>query len=108
MEKRIWAKSTNGPDVTDVETLMRAISALHDTSVQFQCSPIGIGSSGGVRISAVATFTLLPGSDLPATVEQSANWPSNAGLDFWACLFQLLYQLDFQISERYAQEKLFP
>lgn len=106
MEKSKWAKSSNGPDMTDIESLMRALSGLHSARVELKFSPIGIGSSGGVSISATANFERLPGSSLPAIVETEEKWPNSQGLDFFGQLFNLLYQLDWRISQVYQSEEL--
>jgi len=104
--KKVWARSTNGPDATDVETLMRAIGGLHTGRVALQCSPIGIGSTGGLSISVMMTFDRLPGSSLPECVNAETQYPSKDGREFWGMVFELLYQLDYRISQVYKNEEL--
>lgn len=104
--KKQWAKSTNGPDWTDVETLMRAIGGLHSGHVGLCLSPSGTGASGGLKIDLVMRFDVLPGSSLPAVVTAESDWPCPEGHDLAAHIFQGLYQLDYQISEVYKQESL--
>lgn len=104
--KRQWAKSTNGPDVTDVESLMRAIGTLHSATVSATFSPDGIGSTGGVKLTLSASFDVLPGSSVARLIVAESRWPCPEGHDIWAHIFQGLYQLDYQISQAYQNESL--
>jgi hypothetical protein len=105
-DKRKWAKSTNGPDETDLEALMRAIGVMHSARVAFTVQPLGTGLNGGVSILVTASFDLLPGSSLPPIVDVESKWPNSIGREFLGEIFQLLYQLDFRISEVYKNEEL--
>jgi len=104
--KSQWAKSTNGPDWTDIETLMRAISALHTGHVNVAFSPRGIGSSGGLHIALSILLDVLPGSSLPAVIMAESEWPCAENHDLCAHVFEGLYQLDYQVGEVYKQEEL--
>jgi hypothetical protein len=104
--KKVWAKSTNGPDVTDVESLMRAIGGLHSAHVAVTLSPSGIGSTGGVKLLLTASFDVLPGSSVARMIQAESEWPCAEGHDIWAHIFEGLYQLDFQIGEAYQNEAL--
>jgi hypothetical protein len=106
MRKSSWVKSSSGPDETDLESLMRAISGVHSARVAFTVQPLGTGFSGGVSILATASFTLLPGSSLPPIVDYESKWPNNEGLPFLAEIFRCLYQLDYRISQVYQNEEL--
>lgn len=106
MQKQRWAKSSNGPDVTDVEMMMRAIGALHSGGVGIQLSPLGIGSTGGIRVSCTMTFDVLPGSSLPEVVVAESTWPCSEGHDIWAHIFSGLYTLDHEISKVYENGSL--
>lgn len=101
-----WGSATTGPDMTDIESLMRAIGGLHSGVVNVQCSPIGIGATGGLSISATMSFERLPGSALPAVVTAESAWPNKGGLDYFGEVFNLLYQLDYRISQVYRNEEL--
>lgn len=107
MGTKAWAKSTNGPDWMDVESLMRAIGTLHSARVAFGASPIGIGSNGGVSILVTANFENVPDALLPGIIVVESQWPNNAGLELVGEVFGMLYQLDFQIGEAYKQKQLF-
>jgi len=106
MRKSQWAKSTNGPDWTDVEMLMRALGALHSAEVAIVISPAGLGSSGGVNVAASAIFNVLPGSALPATVVVNQDWPCNSHGTLVGHAFNALHVLDYRIGQTYKNEKL--
>lgn len=104
--KRVWVKSSNGPDETDVEMMMRAMSALHSGHVAVMFSPAGIGSTGGVVVGAAMNFDVLPGSSLPAAVMAEGLYPCKECKTFWGHVFSVLHALDYKISEVYQQESL--
>ena len=106
MEKAQWAKSTNGPDVADCETMMRALSALHSGHVALIVSPNGPGLNGGVDIAASMIFDVLPGSSLPSAVAAHTSWPNNTSATFWGACYCTLHALDFEISKVYKNESL--
>lgn len=99
-------KSTNGPDWIDVEAMMRAMSALHSGQVGVTVLPVGIGPSGGLSVSCTMTFDVLPGSQLPGSVNCVSTWPCSSHAEMAAHVFAGLHALDFQISKVYNQESL--
>lgn len=101
-----WEDPTTGPDWIDVETLMRAIGALHSAHVAVIVSPAGTGSSGGVDVVASAIFDLLPGSSLPPSVAVQKSWPCGTHAKLAALAFSLLHELDFAISKVYQNDSL--
>jgi hypothetical protein len=106
MRGKTWAGSMNGPDNIDVESLMRAMAVLHSASVEFRCSPLGNGATGGLSVRAVAKFNVLPGSALKGEVEAEMKWPNNEGREWFPALYGLLMQLDWRISQVYKNESL--
>lgn len=104
--KRGWEKSTNGPDWTDVEMLMRAMEGLHSAHVALVVSPDGTGATGGLEVAASCLFDVLPGSSLPENVGVVKCWPCNTHKTFAAHAFATLHELDFAISKVYTNEKL--
>jgi len=99
-------KSTNGPDLTDVETMMRAIESLHGGTVTLTVSPAGIGSTGGLAVVLAHVTEVIEG---PAGVELltiSNRWPCPMHRDFWACIFEGFYRLDGKIARSYKQTTL--
>lgn len=105
--KTQWAKSSNGPDWTDIETMMRALEALHGAHVALIVSPAGTGSTGGVDIAASALFERLPGSSLPEGVACHRQWPHDGNATLDGAAYRLLHELDYAISQVYQQENLF-
>ena len=104
--RRMWAQSSNGPDEIDVETMMRAMGALHSGVVSLLVSPVGTGSSGGVQTTACISFSVLPGSSLPSEVGVTGKWPCKQHKSYWGHIYALLNSLDFEISKVYENEKL--
>lgn len=104
--KSVWAKSTNGPDWTDVEMMMRAISGLHSGDVALIVSPDGIGSTGGLDVRASIIFSTLPGSSLPPNVQVAKKFPCITHSSLEGLAYSLLFELDFQIGKTYKNETL--
>jgi hypothetical protein len=99
-------KYSSGLDWIDVETMMRAMSALHTGQVGLTVLPHGIGSSGGVSVGASIMFDVLPGSSIPPCVSVIKNWPCASHATFQGHCFALLHELDYEISKVYANKSL--
>lgn len=106
MGKSEWRESSTGPDLLDVMSMAKAIGVLHSARVELVFSPLGIGFDTGASIRVVATFELLPGSSLPRTVEAEDTWPSKDAKTPWGAVYNLLWQLDYRISQVYKNEEL--
>lgn len=106
MRKRLWAVSSNGPDEVDLETMMRAMGALHSGVAELQLSPLGIGGSGGLITTARLIFHTMPGSALPAVVGATSNWPCKQCKSFYGHLYHLLHALDQEVGKAYRNEEL--
>jgi hypothetical protein len=104
--KKEWAKSTNGPDWTDLEAMMRAMQALHSGHVALIVSPNGTGFGTGVDIAASMLFERLPGSSLPEGVGCHVGWPNRTSATLEGACYKLLHELDYAISQVYQQESL--
>jgi hypothetical protein len=96
-------KSSNGPDWTDVATMMSALSSLHECAVGCLITAATQGHNGIVQIDLIASFNPLPGSAGLAEVRCTSQWPNNDGRDFAAWVYGGLYHLDFKIGEAYQQ-----
>ena len=96
-------KSTSGPDWTDVEMMMRAMSSLHSGAVGLTFLPRGIGANGGLGVGASIMFDVLPGSSIPESVNLIKDWPCTQHADLAGHCFALLHELDFKISQTYEQ-----
>ena len=99
-------KSSNGPDWTDVEMMLRAMSSLHSASVGLTFLPDGIGSTGGLSVAAGCTFDVLPGSSIDPFVNVIKRWPCVSHATLAGHCFALLHELDFQIGKMYKNEVL--
>jgi hypothetical protein len=101
-------KYTSGVDMSAAAAMMRAIESMHTCRVEFHLTTRGQGHSGSMHIACVATFDILPGSDLPKEVRVDHKWPSNAAATFEGLLYNLLWQLDYAIQKAYEQMPLDP
>lgn len=99
-------KSMIGPDWTDVEMMLRSLSALHSGNAGFTVLPRGTGSTGGLSVACSIMFNVLPGSSLPQTVSTESSWPCNDHATLSAHVFAGLHRLDFEISKVYRNEEL--
>lgn len=99
-------KSTNGPDLTDCEAMMRAIGAVHSGHVELVLKPAGRGLASGVSVLLRMTLDVLPGSSLPSEIVVENEWPCAVCGSFWGHVFNGLYALDFEIGQTYEQSSL--
>lgn len=106
MGTKRWAKSMNGPDEIDCETMMRAMGALHSGHVGLMFSPFGTGSTGGMMVVGMMTFDVVPGSSLPAAVAAEGPYPCKECGTFWGHVYSVLHALDVKIGEVYEQSTL--
>jgi hypothetical protein len=87
--------------------MMRAIEALHGVHVALIISPAGIGSTGGVDVTASALIDVVPGSSLPQAVAVNRGWPCDTHATLAAHGLNALYELDYAIGQAYQQKVLF-
>lgn len=99
-------KSTNGPDQTDVETMMRAIEQAHTGRVQLTVSCAGIGPGGGLAVVLSFSLPSVCGREDEDQVLVVNRWPCPLHRDWWACIFEGLYRLDRAIGRQYHQDTL--
>jgi len=103
MGKSEWAKSTNGPDWTDVAMMMNAIGTLHTCRVTLVTTAPTAGHNGGIHTSVVAQFDTLPNSDLPKQVTIEIDWPSARSATYVGMVYAAVFALDYQIGQAYEQ-----
>jgi hypothetical protein len=98
--------SSIGPDLTDCETLMRGIEALHGGQLQLTVTPAGISATGGLSVVLTWTTPSVDGvlSGDPLVIVN--RWPCPVHKEFWACVFEALYQMDTRIGRGYVQTSL--
>jgi len=88
-----------GPDWIDLEMMMRALQGVYQCRVAVMFSPAGIGSTGGGTVTVRADFDVAPGGSAaePTTVE--AHWPEMYARTIEGLVFDLLWKLDWKISQ---------
>lgn len=96
-------KFGSGVGMTDVAAMMKAVEAMHDCRVEFIVRTDGTDVGGRMKIECVASFTTLPGSDLPKVVGVVMRWPTKAASTFDGLCYNLLWQLDYAIQKAYEQ-----
>jgi hypothetical protein len=101
--KREWAKSTNGPDWTDVAMLMNAIQGVHSCRVELFVTAATAGHNGGLSLEMVAVFDVLPQSELPRRVSVKSNWPTARAGTISGLAYSLVLDLDYAIGKAYEQ-----
>lgn len=84
-------------------SMARALEVYHMCHVSVTCTPIGTGGGGGMHIVVNAAFDVLPDSQLPKDVTLSADWPSLKARSETGLMYNLLWQLDYAISQAYEQ-----
>lgn len=99
-------KSSNGPDMTDIATMMGALESLHECRVSLTVTTRGQGHNGIFHLLLSATFDVLLGSVRPSIVTVESQWPNAMGTDFEGTFFRGLYDLDFAVGEAYQQRFL--
>lgn len=101
-------KYSSGVGMTDVGAMMRAVESMHTCHVEFIVRTGTRQPGGSIVIECVASFDVLPGSDLPKRVGIEHSWPTKAAATFDGLLYNLLWQLDYAIQKAYEQMPLEP
>ncbi len=96
-------KLTSGPEWTDVAMLMSAIGSLHGCEVVIAITAATQGHNGQLLTLVEAHFDLLPGSSLPQVIGVTGMWPDNGNKTFPGHCYNLVFQLDYRISQVYEQ-----
>jgi hypothetical protein len=104
--KKQWVKSTNGPDLTDVLMMVTALENIHDCRVELTATTAGQGHNGCGVLSATAYFNVLPGSTMHPEIRVDSTYPSVQGKSTWGMFYDLVWRLDFAVSEAYQQRTL--
>ena len=99
-------KSMNGIDWTDVMVMIGAIGVLHECHVVLTVTTPMQAHNGHCDIQLLATFTVLPGSDLPQEVKVTGHYPHPSARTFEGAVYNLAWQLDYAIQQAYEQMKL--
>ena len=101
------AKRTNGPDWTDVALHLSAIGALHGCRVALIVIADTQGHNGLLDLTLNARFEVLDPEAEPSEVTVKAKWPQSSGVTLVGRVLSLLIDLDWQISQKYKNGKMF-
>lgn len=101
-----WAKSTNGPDWTDVGIMMSALEVLHECRVGLTVLTDTHLPAGQLSIALTARFEVLPSGELPDVIQTLSAFPCKDCATLSAHVYGGLYKLDFAIGEAYQQRFL--
>ena len=82
---------------------INAIEVMHTCHVVLTVTIASQGHSGGLRLSALATWDLLPGSDLPQAVETKRTWPNARNETISGLAYAIVIELDYAIGRAYEQ-----
>lgn len=96
-------KFSSGIGMTEAIAMMGAIEAMHECIVVLTVTPDGQAHNGSAKIALRATFTVLPGSDLPKEVKVDHKWPTRAAATLEGLIYNLCWQLDYAIQQAYEQ-----
>jgi len=100
-------KFTHGsPDWTDVESMLRAIDALHQCKTGLLITARGIGATGGLQLEILSEFDALPGSNQLQEVQTTSHWPCGEDCSLGTHVFGGLYTHDRAIQQHYEQLEL--
>jgi len=97
----------NAPDWIDIEALCRAISAMHGCTTQVIISPDGLGATGGLHVTLLSTFPVLPGAERGAEAQLDSVWPCRECRSLEIHVFKGLYNLDYKIGQLYQSGPMF-
>jgi len=98
--------TTPPPDWTDVESMLRAIDALHQCKTGLLITARGIGATGGLHLEVLSEFDVLPGSNQLQEVQSTSDWPNAEGCTLATHVFGGLYIHDRAIQTHYEQLQL--
>jgi len=99
--------SSNGPDWTDLDVVMRAVEEFHAVCVDITISTRTIGSRGGLIVMAQATRRDKRGVGAQPSVSRSLMIGYGDPEKAVAALFRLIHELDRDCGQMWAQASLF-
>jgi hypothetical protein len=99
-----WRAAVNGPDWTDVRTMMGCIQELHKSSCFLELAPDGLGPGTALTVRA-CVLSNRPGEDLkPMELCTAGEWPNRAGQTLPALVLDLLYRLDHEVLVQWWEQ----
>jgi len=99
--------SSNGPDWTDLDVVMRAVEEFHAVYVDITISTQTIGSRGGLLVMARATRRDKKALGARPSVSRSLRIGYGDPGQVVAALFRLIHELDRDCGQMWAQAELF-
>jgi len=99
-------RTSNGPDWTDVATMMSALGSLHGSPVGMLITAAIQGHNGQLHISLISTFPVPGKEGEEREIVTESDWPCPHCLTLAAHVYGGLYQHDFAIGEAYQQRFL--
>jgi hypothetical protein len=99
--------TSNGPDWSDLEMVIKAVEEFHRVRVDLTISTQTIGSRGGLRVMAVATRRDKPELGARHSVSRSLRIGSGDPAQAVASMFRLIHELDRDCGQMWAQAELF-
>lgn len=104
--KRLWAKSSNGPDWTDIEVALRAVGTLTPGIVSLTVFPRGAGVNGGVTLALAWSPSLASVDGEEQIVLTESVWPCPEGCTFEGHVFAGIVGLDAKLEMLSARGEL--
>lgn len=80
-----------------------AIESVHTCRVSVVFTTAGQGHNGSMHIVVRATIPVIDPSDQRAEISVDADWPSGKARSEVGLVYNLMWQLDYAISEAYKQ-----
>lgn len=106
MRKTDWARSGNGPDILDVSTAMEAIGRMHGVSLSLVLQQDGKYGSGGVSVTCIAQSENASSGGVRSSVSRKRRFPSDDAQTLEGLLMRLLYEIDYDCTAFWQQERI--
>lgn len=104
---KLWRKSSNGPDWTDIRVFMKELMVLHRCAVYLEIFP-GSTAGGPCLRLVMSAVSNEPGSDLKVCEESvSVEWPNNGGKSLEGNSYALCVRLDKVLSDKWWKQEEF-
>lgn len=79
---------------------MRHLEEAHGVQVSLTVTPAGISATGGLSLLLLASDHSVVASGPQVVLEKSHRWPCVHHKEFWSCVYEGLYQMDYQLTDR--------
>jgi len=106
MGDKKWAVAANQPDWMDVEAAIRAIDAMHSVTTMVTISTLGIGSTGGLRVTITSHWDKVDGKQEEDMLHSERVWIGHLDKELPGFILGGIYHHDFMIGEKHQQRIL--